>query len=58
MQVHNVFTGELTTHQQRDLCTQNIQPTSIILLRISEGTPVQGSIAPLTQAFSYQARKR
>ena len=58
MQVQDVFTGELTTHQQQDLCRQNIQPTSIILLSISEGPPAQGAIAPLTQAFSFQARER
>lgn len=58
MQVHDVFTGDLTTHQQQDLCRHNIQPTSIILLSITEGAPVPGAIAPLTQAFSFQARER
>ena len=59
MQVHDVFTGELSTNQQQQgLCRQNIQPTSIALLRISEGPPAQGAIAPLTQAFSFEARDR
>jgi len=58
MQVRDAFTGQISTHQQQDLCKQNIQATSIILLKITEGLPQQGAIAPLMQAFSFQARER
>ena len=58
MQVRDAFTGQTSTHQQQDVCKQNIPATSIILLKITEGLPQQGATAPLMQAFSFQARER
>ena len=50
MQVHDVFTGELDMHADADLCRQDILPTSIILLEITEAFPSQLAKAPLTRA--------
>lgn len=48
MQVQDAFTGSIHTHADEDLCRQNLQPTSIVLLKVTEAVLSQAAKAPLT----------